>query len=55
MPKNIITHLTHKVKKELYKKVFLKQKEKEILLNIYKDDIVALQNIINYDLKFWLK
>ena len=55
MPKNIIIHLTHKVKKELYKKVILTQKEKEILLNIYKDDIVALQSIINNDLKHWLK
>jgi len=55
VPKNIIEPLTQEFKKNIYRKVELKTEDKEKLIKIYRDDIVSLKNIINYDLQHWLK
>ncbi|MBD0823865.1 sulfotransferase family protein [Aestuariibaculum marinum] len=46
--------LPYRIKKHIYKKPVIKQRDKALLLSIYKSEIESLSNFLNRDLSHWL-
>jgi len=54
LPKGFLFKLSLSLKPLLYRKVKISSKEKNSLIEIYREEVLKLEKLIGYDLKHWL-